>query len=215
VARSVANGVAIAFLAISLGLAASASADPVDALFDLRLAAGQDSVLNVGETLNLEVYILLSSTGTIPGVKQWSAFLDLDPSEANIITFKRNFIDQLDFGTVLTTGTDNGPIKGEFSRTVFSTSSVEFGNDWVHAASFSVRALNPGVVTYSFGNAPPDRPWFVGLADSSSASLSALPTPEITVVPVIPEPAAGFLLIAGWSVGLLGHRRSLRRKIGT
>jgi len=187
----------------------------VNAEFDLRLAPHEtDSILAPGETLDLEIYMRLSSDGPIPNVTAWSVFLDVVPSEDGVITFNGVFIDELGFGIILPQGTDNSPETGDFSRAAFSLSPLALPEDtWLHAASFSITAQDLGRVTYGFVDAPPQRPWAVSFQDGTSANVSVVSTPTIAVRSPVAVPGPGRAALVLMAIGLLAAgRRAMGRK---
>lgn len=204
--------VMIVGLAITWAAAYPAAAQ-VTADFDLRLAPTEvDAILNPGETLDLDVFLRLSSASPLPNVTGWSAFFNLDPSEDSVLSFTGLFFDQLGFSTVLPNGSDNSSESGDFGRSLLATPLTLPANTWLLAARFRVLALTPGSpqsVDYAFTDAPPQRPWSVALDGGGFASVSMNSSPLITVTP---EPSTGLLLLV---VAGLASSRKRRRRAGT
>ncbi|NLX12986.1 MAG: PEP-CTERM sorting domain-containing protein [Phycisphaerales bacterium] len=177
------------------------------ALFEIVLGQGEtDAKIDVGENLNLELWLTLSSSEPIPNLRGVSFFLDLTASENSIIWFNQNYVDDLFPGsTISNPPADNTPVTGEFSRQSFSVSGLAVQNQTpIRIGRFSVQGLSPGTVSYSFGDDGLFREWMVALQVAKPIIyLPTLGNPAFSIT-VVPEPGS----IVGMLVMLLFvHRR--------
>jgi len=199
------RAVAAAFLA-TLAISQASLAIPT-AVFELRLAPGSpDAVLDVGnpadQQLDLELWINLAN-GPLPSDVYGYSF-QLVPSLDGVISYKAgSFANTLPFNPPQIQGLDNHsatnqPLSGAFSRGVFSLWGVPMDLGATKVATFSVTALSPGQVGYSFVASPPSRPWTLAFLEYDITPTAAA-TPAMTIT-VLPEPAgaAMILLAMGW-----------------
>jgi hypothetical protein len=174
--------------------------------FSLQLAPGQaDATIDPGnpadKSLNLDLWVNLSSTSPLPGgLLSYSVYLR--PSATNVIEYTPNsFTSSLAgmFPSML--GTDNSPVTGAFGQAPFGFSAVPISLGSTKLATFTVTALNPGTVGYSF-TSDQTRPWSLDVQDNNappfySASAVCTSTSLPFTINVVPEPATcGLALLA-------------------
>jgi len=203
--------VVLAFLVVSLTLTHRAFADDVNASFEVRLGTGQtNAVLDFGETLNLEVWMTLSSATSFSDVISVALFLDLDDmGEAGLIAFNGDYADASGIGAPLTNGTDNLPVSGELARGMFSITGVPFANGVpTQMGHFSITSTysGPGPVTLDYAFAAEDPPsareWFVELAGAENVT----PSNGAPLVITVPEPGVATLMTVACVMGVLRRR---------
>ncbi len=185
----------------------SPESGPVIAQFELRLApTSPDAVLDIDDPadmqLDLELWITLSN-GPLPGNAMGYSF-QLVPSLDGVISYAAgSFANTVPFDPPQIQGIDNRdaanqPLSGAFSRGTFSIYGVPMSLGPNKVATFSVTAVAPGQVDYSFLASPPTRPWNFSFMPYDVPG-SALASPAMTIT-VIPEPAsaATAALFLGW-----------------
>jgi len=155
------------------------------ATFELRRGVGEsDTILNVGETLKLDIYMTL--TGASSNVQLITWFLQLDVGVNNVISFQDDFVDDSGIGGLIANDTDNAPVTGELSRTVHSWPGVAFANGVpTRIGHFSVKAIGPGTAECVFSDDLNFRNWVVSTAAMEFAELSQLASPVIQVLPEV------------------------------
>ncbi len=179
----------------------------VTAQFELRPAAGKDNVLDINnpadKALPLELWVTLSN-GSLPGgVLGYSVYLK--PSVGGVISFDTaSYQNAVAFDAPLVNGTDNSSLSGEFGRGVSKWPAVPFSLGSTKLATFSVTAIAPGEVSYSFQNAPPVRQWGFDFDNLTTATLAAA-SPAVTIT-VIPEPGVAAMVLLSMA-GLTRRRR--------
>jgi hypothetical protein len=195
-----------------LAFAHTSQGDPT-AVFEVRLApSSPDAVLDVNNPadniLNLELWVTLGN-GPLPGnVLAYSFYLN--PSVDGVIGYKSgSFANVTAFQTPQMQGTDDQPLSGALSRGVAdSADGLPFSLGETELATFSVTALSPGQVSYSFVDSPPNRPWAFNFELSDAIVSAASPAMTITVVP---EPALGIMMLFSIAWMARRGRRFVRR----
>lgn len=187
-------------------------AHAVTAQFELRLPPStSDAVLDMedpaDQLLDLELWVALSDGPLSGGILAYSVYLQ--PSIDGVVSFNTSsYVNALPFESPLVQGTDNSPLNGEFSRALFTTSPVLVALGSTKLAAFSVTALSPGEVSYSFASDPPMREWALNFDDGTSAQVTS--APEALTITVIPEPAmAGLVILSMFWVTRHSRRSAL------
>lgn len=187
-------------------------AHAVTAQFELRLPPSTpDAVLDMEDSadqlLDLELWVTLNDGPLSGGIQAYSIYLQ--PSADGVISFNpSSYTNALAFESPLLQGTDNSPLSGEFSRAVFTTSPVPVELGSTKLATFSVTALSPGEVSYSFASDPPMREWALDFGDQTSAEVTS--ASQAMTITVIPEPAmAGLMILSMFWVTRHSRRSAL------
>lgn len=183
---------------IALVLAAcapNALADPA-AHFELRLAPSEaDSVINVGETLELEIWVEVTdppAANTTMG--SFAFFLSADTSD--IVWFNDDFTLAPDFvgWSPLSSGLDNMPDTGDFDRaffTILSPTTSGIGAP-TRLGSWTVTGLDVGSVGFEYAIQIPQRLWSVGITGEilQGPQVTGSIAPEVESIKVVDAPIA-------------------------
>ncbi len=175
------------------GVSSVASADPA-AHFELRLGAAEtDSVISLGDSLELEVWVeVIDPPGVDTLMTSFAFFLNADVS--NVISFNGDFVPAPDFvaWNPLNSGLDNLPDAGDFDRAYFTfldPTSSGIGAP-TRLGSFSVTADNVGFVEYTFDVQVPQRLWSVGITNEilQGPQVTGSIAPEVGIIEVVDVP---------------------------
>jgi len=193
--RRVGPSLVAAFAIALAGFATIVSADPA-AHFELRLGASEsDSVVNIGESLELEVWVEITdppdANTTINSV---AFFLKADTSE--VITYNGDFVPAPAFSgwSPLSSGMDNLPDTGDFDRAYFTflTPTADGIGAPTRLGTFTVSGLELGTVGYEFAIQIPQRVWSVGITGQilQGPQVTGSIAPEVASIEVVDEPIA-------------------------
>ncbi len=174
-------------------------ADTPLGMFELHLApTEQDATLVLNDptddTLDLEIWYQVNSAA--PGALVQSVSAYLEASDDGVVVYNADFASDLPWFACVFGGTDNEPHTGDFSPLCLSPLGLADGlGGPVLWGTFSVTALSPGTMRYSFSADEADnRPWFIALTDGSeygSGDLSGIVDPAVAVIKVVAKYANG------------------------
>ncbi len=163
------------------------AAQAVTATFGVRLAPTEtDAVLDLSDpgdqVLDLELWVTLSD-GPLPAEGDVLAYsVYLEPTSGDVISFDPgSFVNVVSADLPQVQGEDNTPVSGAFSAAVGFLPPARFALGETRLGTFSVTAVGEGVVSYSFLDSPPMRPWSFDFADLTTATHLVEPPLAITV----------------------------------
>ncbi len=184
---------ASAFIFSITGFTRPALAEPA-AHFELRLGASEsDSVVNVGESLELEVWVEVTDPPDANTMMTSFAFF-LDADTTDVVSYNIDFTPATDFTgwLPLDSGLDNMPDTGDFDRayfTIASPTSAGIGSP-TRLGTFTVSGLNVGLVGYEFAIQIPQRLWSVGITGKilQGPQVTGSIAPEVGIIEVVDAP---------------------------
>jgi hypothetical protein len=172
------------------GLAKTSLAEPA-AHFELRLAAAEsDSVMNLGDSLELEVWVEVTDPpdgNTM--MTSFAFFLDADTSD--VISFNDDFTPDPEFAgwNPLDSGLDNMPDTGDFDRAYFTflTPTTAGIGAPTRLGTFTVLGLDAGSVGFEFAIQAPQRLWSVGITGEilQGPQLTGSIDPDVGIIRVV------------------------------
>ncbi|GJM25144.1 MAG: hypothetical protein DHS20C16_15590 [Phycisphaerae bacterium] len=179
---------------ILIGLTAVASADPA-AHFELRLGASEsDSVVNVGDALELEVWVEVTDPPANAMMTSFAFFLNADTTD--VITFNEDFNPDPEFTgwQALDSGLDNLPDTGDFDRAYFTflTPTTAGIGAPTRLGTYTVTGLNVGLVGFDFAIQIPQRLWSLGITGEilQGPQVTGSIAAEVATIEVVSNPVA-------------------------